>query len=162
MILRLSSRLRAAAARFMREPPERSRGRFVLPFFLGLAASSESSTGAEIEVPTDSPTIAQAIQSASPGDTISILPGEYDEVLTIAKDLTLRGAGGDSTVVKTALQSSELLHVEGAAVIIEDLRFAGGFAASQGIVAAAAPPSRCDAPRSSASSSPPSTSPGEA
>ena len=52
--------------------------------------------------------IGDAIEAAAPGDTIAICPGTYAEgagtpgtsVLTIRKDLTLRGAGADQVTIE--------------------------------------------------------------
>ena len=52
--------------------------------------------------------IRDAIRDAAPGDTVSICPGTYAEgpgtpgtsVLTISKDLTLRGAGADQVTIE--------------------------------------------------------------
>jgi len=53
-----------------------------------------------ITVPTDFPTIQSAIDAASPGDTIKVLPGTYTEQLTISKSLTIIGSGQTVTIVK--------------------------------------------------------------
>jgi hypothetical protein len=53
-----------------------------------------------ITVPTDYPIIQSAIDAASPGDTIKVLPGTYTEQLTISKSLTLVGSGAESTIIK--------------------------------------------------------------
>jgi hypothetical protein len=44
-------------------------------------------------------TIAGALGKASPGDTINIAPGTYDERLNIFKNLTLAGAGANQTII---------------------------------------------------------------
>lgn len=44
-------------------------------------------------------TIGRAIEVAVPGDIIDIAAGEYTEVLTIDKSLTLRGAGQDNVTI---------------------------------------------------------------
>lgn len=53
-----------------------------------------------ITVPRDYPTIQSAIDAASPGDTIKVLPGTYTEQVTIGKDLTLVGSGARFTIIK--------------------------------------------------------------
>ncbi|WBW99663.1 NosD domain-containing protein [Oceanirhabdus sp. W0125-5] len=47
---------------------------------------------ADIIVPTDKATIQEAVNSASAGDTIILLPGEYEEqVIITTNDITIRG-----------------------------------------------------------------------
>lgn len=51
-----------------------------------------------LRVPEDFPTIQSAVNSANPGDTIKVAAGTFREQVTIAKDLTLMGAGaGDNS-----------------------------------------------------------------
>jgi nitrous oxidase accessory protein NosD len=45
--------------------------------------------------------IQQAVDVASAGDTISLAPGNYVEQVSIAKDLTLTGAGSGATTIST-------------------------------------------------------------
>jgi hypothetical protein len=54
---------------------------------------------ATIVVPTDYPTIQQAIDNASAGDTIYVYNGTYAENLIIPTNLTLIGEGRDVTVI---------------------------------------------------------------
>lgn len=58
-------------------------------------------SGKTISVPSDIPTIQQAIDAASDGDTINIAAGTYPGTLTInGKALSLVGAGSDLTIIQ--------------------------------------------------------------
>ena len=63
--------------------------------------------------------IQEAIDAASAGDTMNVLPGTYDEQLTIDKSLTLVGSGEDQTFVKAA--GSPVITVSADDVTIQDL-----------------------------------------
>ena len=52
-----------------------------------------------IYVPLHFPTIQEAIQTASSGDTIHVAPGTYQEDLTIDKPVTLAGENSNTTVI---------------------------------------------------------------
>lgn len=51
-------------------------------------------------VPTDYPTIQAAIDAAKPGRTVQVLAGTFEEQIAISKDLTIVGAGMDSTIIR--------------------------------------------------------------
>ncbi len=53
-----------------------------------------------VAVPGDYPTIQAAVAAAASGDTISVAGGTYTEEVVIDKDLTLRAAGADATIIK--------------------------------------------------------------
>lgn len=59
-----------------------------------------SSAASVLVVPTQFPTIQAAINAASSGNTIKVLPGTYTEQLTIDKNLILVGSGAKSTIIK--------------------------------------------------------------
>ena len=59
-----------------------------------LPASAAAST---LRVPEVFPTIQSAVNAANSGDTIKIAAGTFREQVTIAKDLTLQGAGAGDT-----------------------------------------------------------------
>lgn len=58
-----------------------------------------------IYVPQDSPTIQEAIDYASAGDTIIVSAGIYIEWLVVNKSLRIQGSSEDSTIVKHSLYS---------------------------------------------------------
>ena len=67
---------------------------------------------AEIHVPGDHPTIQAAIDSASPGDTVVVSPGRYNEKIDfLGKTITLRSTNPDNpdVVGATVLDGSDLL-----------------------------------------------------
>jgi nitrous oxidase accessory protein NosD len=74
---------------------------FLVPLSLNLAGFT---TSAEIEpktitVPTDYPSITQALAAAEAGDTIIVQSGYYLENLVIDKSITLIGQGADNTEI---------------------------------------------------------------
>lgn len=56
--------------------------------------------------------IQDAINAASPGDTIRIGPGIYEENLVIHKGLILRGAGRDESVIKGKKEGKPVILIE--------------------------------------------------
>ncbi|MFC2013102.1 NosD domain-containing protein [Chloroflexota bacterium] len=56
--------------------------------------------------PADFSTIQAAIDAAADGDTISIMPGTYQEWLTISKPLTLQGYDKNTTILQASSTSS--------------------------------------------------------
>src|SRR5262245_7671659 len=54
----------------------------------------------KLVVPTDFPTIQSAIDAVKPGGTVTVLAGTYTEQLAIAKNVTLVGAGMDTTIIR--------------------------------------------------------------
>ena len=68
-------------------------------------------------VPTQYPTIQSAVDAAEPGRIVKVLPGTYAEQIVLRKDVTLIGAGMDTTIIRApiALLNGQL----GAASIVE-------------------------------------------
>jgi hypothetical protein len=73
---------------------------FVLMVLQTTLPIQTSEAASQITVPRDYPTIQSAINAASPGDTIKVLPGTYDEQLIISNDLTLIGTGDRVTIIQ--------------------------------------------------------------
>jgi nitrous oxidase accessory protein len=69
---------------------------FLVPYSVNLVGANQTKT---IAVPTDYPTISQAIASASTGDTINVKNGVYLENIVINKSVWLIGDGAASTVI---------------------------------------------------------------
>jgi len=64
------------------------------------AGLTTAQSGKVINVPADFPTIQEAIDAASEGDTINAAAGSYSENVLISKDnITLQGAGAANTVI---------------------------------------------------------------
>ena len=86
-------------------------------------ATSGPARAAIIEVPTDYPTIQQAVDHAAPGDEIVVLAGTYAENVSLVSmtSLLIRSQGGASTTIVDgglqgsvfAVQSSTQIAIEG-------------------------------------------------
>src|SRR5262245_26235285 len=69
-------------------------------FCLVVLASSLASAQTTINVPTDQPSIQQAIDAAANGDTVLVAPGTYNENLSFkGKVITVKSSGGASVTV---------------------------------------------------------------
>jgi hypothetical protein len=69
----------------------------------GVTLASTTARADDLVVPRDFPTIQAAVNAAMPGATIKVRRGTYTEEIVIAKDLTIRGAGVDVTVIRAPL-----------------------------------------------------------
>ena len=66
----------------------------------GASESEVKTSSATIYVPDDYPTIQDAVNATSPGDTIIVRDGTYIENIKVDKSLTIRSENGyDSTIV---------------------------------------------------------------
>ena len=66
---------------------------------IAVSITPSSASPNELHVPADYTTIQAAINAASPGDTIVVDSGEYDEQVIINKSLTIQGMGNE-TIIK--------------------------------------------------------------
>jgi len=79
-----------------------------------------------INVPTDYPTIQQAINAASSGDTISVAPGTYYENLQIGKTIFLQGSDKETTIINGG-GSGDVIFLSASYVSIMDLTVTNGY-----------------------------------
>src|SRR5882757_4557944 len=69
-----------------------------------VVCTAAPSQAAKLVVPTQFPTVQSAVDAASPGDTVQLLPGTYVEQVTIGKNLKLVGVGfGAATIQAPAI-----------------------------------------------------------
>lgn len=84
----------------------------------------------EIRVPTDQPTIQQAITAAVDGDTILIAPGIWSEHLDpLGKSIEIRGEGVAAEIILTSPDGGTMLTIdspEPPTTVFADLTFTGG------------------------------------
>jgi len=95
-----------------------------------LALGARSTGAATIDVPTDQPTIANAIAAAAPGDIVHVEAGTYHEKLQVPKrltDLTLEGDPAGGTILEGIPgTSSDVLRVRASGTTVRDLEIQGG------------------------------------
>lgn len=84
---------------------------------VALATGAAEAAPKTLVVPTKYPTIQSAVDAASAGDRIKILPGTYVEQVSIDKDLVIRGSGAGSTVIRAP--ASLVAGQDGANSIVE-------------------------------------------
>jgi parallel beta-helix repeat protein len=87
------------------------------------AASGLDERPVSVTVGEDAPTVAAAVERAPPNTTVHIPPGRYDVNLTVAKPITLRGAG-EATVLDGG-GNGTVLTAATARVGVTDLRVTG-------------------------------------
>ena len=77
--------------------------------------NAESKT---IVVPTDYPTIQQAINAAADGDTVFVKNGIYNETLMINKTLSLIGEDRDLTILDAQKSHSPAITIQGSNILV--------------------------------------------
>jgi parallel beta-helix repeat protein len=73
-----------------------------------------------ITVPTDYPTIQEALNSADPGDIVYVLSGTYYEHLKINKPLTLLGESKENTIIDGKRENQTIIEVTANNAIISE------------------------------------------
>ncbi len=81
---------------------------------------ANSASAATINVPVDQPTIQDAIDAATSGDTINVATGIYPESITVDETLSIVGAG-NTTVISPAVDSDGIA-ITADGVTIQDLK----------------------------------------
>ena len=110
---------------------------FVLAFVM-CCIFTVGAFAATIKVPTDQPTIEDAIAAASSGDEILVESGAYDYtssggISVNVTNLTIRGEGASSTILQTA-GSSNLFNISASGVTIQDMKIEKTDKANQNII----------------------------
>jgi parallel beta-helix repeat protein len=106
----------------------------IIPLMVIPLSPLPMASAAKITVPTHFPTIQGAIDAASQGDTIRVLPGTYNEQITISKSLTLLGSSAKSTIINApAILDTNVLGLtylvqvnSGAKVTMKGITITGG------------------------------------
>ena len=79
-------------------------------------------TGEVIEVPSEEPTIQQAVDAAAPGDMILVAPGVYREAVVVrTPSLTIRGEDRNETILDGGFELSNGIQVVADGVAIENM-----------------------------------------
>lgn len=99
----------------------------ILASGLGVSlASAAPKTITVCSTDCDYSSIQKAICAASPGDTIEVQFGFYEENLIIDKDLTLKGVNKEDVILDGAAKNSPVILIRDARVTIEGLTITGG------------------------------------
>ena len=105
-------------------------------FLLASLAFAGSASAKTIYVPTDYPTIQEAIDAASSGDTIFVYNGTYyeDGGVSISKNnITLQGEDANTTIIHGMWTAEKVVYVTGDYVNVSDFTVAGSTASGYGI-----------------------------
>jgi parallel beta-helix repeat protein len=94
-------------------------------FVLSAVVSTTGALAVTVVVPDDFPTIQQAIDAASAGDTVYVRASTYYEHLTIGKSLTIEGEDRNTTIVDGS-GSGNVIYASADYVTIDGLTVANG------------------------------------
>ncbi len=118
---------------------EKSRAKIGIIAFVFLLASlafAGSASAKTIYVPTDYPTIQEAIDAASSGDIVFVYNGTYyeDGGVSISKNnITLQGEDANTTIIHGMWTAEKVVYVTGDYVNVSDFTVAGSTASGYGI-----------------------------
>lgn len=100
------------------------RPRAMLPALLAAILLAAAARAADLHVPADHPTIQAAVDAASPGDTIHIAAGQYNEAVKLKSGIILKGESRDAVVVAAPPEFYGAIYFEDATDIeIHDMTF---------------------------------------
>ena len=105
-------------------------------FLLASLAFAGSASAKTIYVPTDYPTIQEAIDAASSGDTVFVYNGTYyeDSGVSISKNnITLQGEDANTTTIHGMWTAGKVVYVTGDYVNVSDFTVTGSTAYGYGI-----------------------------
>ena len=92
-----------------------------------------ASSSGVIIVPGDYESIGEAIEHASPGDTILLMKGVYRENLVIDKPIHLVGSGKDEVVIDGGRTGKDTILIKADGVSIENVTITGGWSKNEGL-----------------------------
>jgi hypothetical protein len=106
----------------LRRSPTQLIGAGLASLLVLAGAASPASSGTEIRVPDDAPTLQAAVAQASPGDEIVLAAGTYPGGVVIAEgkhDLTIRGVDRNAVVLDGAdrRKNGIVVHADGVSIL---------------------------------------------
>jgi nitrous oxidase accessory protein NosD len=94
----------------------------LLTCMLTLAFRIRQAKATTVIVPDDYSTIQQAVNAASPGDTVLVRSGTYHEHITINKTITIIGENPSNTIIDgDAVEYTPIMRINQSNVIVENL-----------------------------------------